>query len=329
MELPTFEMGAELQIRGERFDYEVVVGIEPASGVLSVRREHLATLTRKGEIKGGPRIETVEDGIIVRARANPGRPRREPIGLNYAIISDARLGRTEHRVIENCRNEFAGWRTYYLDPRVAMRNARSPSEVSDIGVLGENIAPYLYRLRAEHPKRFATLGRVMRSLIPSIEQVSVDLDRRRGTLDVLITQDGTEYSSRIISEGTLRVLALCAVAVNPWTGSLVAFEEPENGVHPRRIEQIAELLANVTTRDLQVVVTTHSPLLCDALLRRARDRTEDIGLFQVQRRDGRTAVTSFRPDGPLFTDRQIRDALSSATEDSLFENLLLRGLIDA
>jgi predicted ATPase len=328
-EMPTFTLGAQLRAGGERFDYEITIGIQPASGALSVRRECLASLTRTGEVKGGPRIETTADGILVRARAHPGRPRQEPIGLNYAILSDARLGGTEHKVIETCRNEFAGWRTYYLDPRSAMRAARAPLEVDDISVLGENIAPFLYRLKAEFPRHFASLNRTLRLLVPSLDEVEVDLDRRRGTLDILVRQEGMEFSSRIISEGTLRLLALCAVAMNPWSGSLVAFEEPENGVHPLRIELIADLISSMAERSVQVIVTTHSPLFCDAILRRARERLQDVVLLRVQRMHGRAEISRFDPSAPLFSDHQILGALASAGEDNLFENLLLRGLLDA
>jgi predicted ATPase len=97
-----------------------------------------------------------------------------------------------------------------------MRSAKSPAEVSDIGVLGEDIAPFLYRLRAEHLKNFEAGKRTLRSVVPSIEDFEIDLDKRRGTLDILIRQNGIDFSSRIISEGTLRVLALCAIAANPW-----------------------------------------------------------------------------------------------------------------
>ena len=99
----------------------------------------------------------------------------------------------------------------------------------------------------------------------------MDLDKRRGTLDILIRQDGTDFSTRIMSEGTLRVLALCAIAANPWGGSLIAFEEPENGVHPRRIELIAQLLISLArNQKRQVIATTHSPVFCDAILKHAR-----------------------------------------------------------
>ena len=218
---------------------------------------------------------------------------------------------------------------YYLDPRIAMRSERAPSEVSDIGLLGEDIAPFLFRLRAEHPKRFASVFRTLHTLIPSVEDLSVDLDPRRGTLDVMVRQGGIDFSSRIVSEGTLRVLAVCAIAVNPWPSSLLAFEEPENGVHPRRLNLIAQLVSSLALeQNRQVIVTTHSPLFCDAVLRLARERPKDVALLNVRRGVLGTEVVPFQPAGPLFDDREIAAALSAGTEDGLFERMLLRGFID-
>ncbi len=103
------------------------------------------------------------------------------------------------------------------------------------------------------------MKRNIRSLIPSVEDLNVDLDEKRGTLDIRVRQNQAEFSSRIVSEGTLRVLALCAIAANPWARGLVAFEEPENGVHPRRPELIAELLASLAIdQQRRVSVTIHS-----------------------------------------------------------------------
>jgi predicted ATPase len=209
-----------------------------------------------------------------------------------------------------------------------MRSAKPPSDVRDIGVLGGDIAPFLYRLRDDREKHFQAVSRTLRSIIPSIESLEVDLDKRRGTLDILIRQDGIDYSSRIVSEGTLRVLALCAITVNPWGGSLIAFEEPENGVHPRRIELIAKLLSSLALEHgRQVVVTTHSPLFCDSILRGSRNREKDVRLFNVRRADGVTIVRPFDACGPLFQNGEIAKALSNGSEDGLFENMLMRGLL--
>ncbi|GIW94557.1 MAG: DNA recombination protein RecF [Pirellulaceae bacterium] len=323
------ELSADLGVGKDSYRYRVAVRIEPASGKLTVADEYLAQLGGTGEPKGRPQIETVGKELRIRRKSKPAHPRTEPLGLNHTVLSDNRFGGVEYRSLERVRQELTAWRIYYLDPRVAMRAERSPSEVRDIGVLGENIAPFLYQLRAEEPKHFDAVLRTLRAIVPSVEALTVDLDRRRGTLDILIRQAGVDYSSRIVSEGTLRVLALCAIAVNPWGGSLVGFEEPENGVHPRRLELIAQLLLSLALeQNRQVIVTTHSPLFCDMVLKRARSKPADIGLFNVHRAGAQTVIKPFDVSGPLFKDEEIAAALTAGTEDGLFESMLMRGLLD-
>jgi predicted ATPase len=325
----SFSVEADLTRDKEAYRYRVTVEITPGSGTLAVADEFLSALGKDGQPKGAPGIEQVDGKLRVRRRSEAGRPRNESLRQNYAQLSDQRLGAPQYPSLERARSELAGWRTYYLDPRVAMRVAQPPSDVRDIGVLGGEIAPFLYRLRAEHPKRFQAVSRTLRAIVPSVEELTVDLDRRRGTLDILIRQDGVDYSSRIVSEGTLRVLALCAITINPWGGSLLAFEEPENGVHPRRLELIAQLLLSLATEhQRQVVITTHSPLFCDSVLKGARSCPADVGLFSVRRDGHATVVRPFDVTGPLFTDGEIAEALTSGTEDGLFESLLLRGMLD-
>ncbi len=324
-----FSLEADLEVGRDSYRYRIAVDIEPGSGRLSTAEEYVAQLGARGEPKGRPAIEKVGSNLHIRRKSKPAHPRQETTGLNHAILSDPRLGGLEYRILERTREELSGWRTYYLDPRVAMRAAQPPSDVRDIGVLGGEIAPFLYRLRGEHPKHFEAVSRTLRSIVPSVGELTVDLDKRRGTLDILIRQAGVDYSSRIVSEGTLRVLALCAIAVNPWGGTLLAFEEPENGVHPRRLDLIAQLLLSLALEQgRQVVVTTHSPRFCDAMLKGARSRPGDIGLFNVRRDGPATVVQPFDVAGPLFKDQQIAAALTSGTEDGLFESLLLRGMLD-
>ncbi len=328
-----FSLSADLVVGKEKYRYEIAVGIEPASGRLSVEREYLAQLTAKGTVKGTPVIEPVDDkNLHIRRKGKQGHPRQEPLGLNHTILSDPRLSGSGYRAVELTRQELSGWRVYYLDPRVAMRAPRPPEEVSDIGLLGEHLAPFLFRLRAERPKDFDAVVRTLRTLIPTVESLDVDLDPKRATLDITVVQDGVSYSSRIISEGTLRVLALCAVAVNPWGGSLIGFEEPENGVHPRRLELIARLLWELAhasePRGRQVIVSTHSPLFCGALLRLHRERGGDFALLNVSRRAGATVVTPLNLNDDLFADVEIARGLLDPSEEPLLQSLVLQGLTD-
>ncbi len=91
---------------------------------------------------------------------------------------------------------------------------------------------------------------------------------------VLRYKNGLECPSWLVSDGTLRMLALTLPAFLPSTPSIYMVEEPENGVHPRALEVILRALAAIP--GAQTFIATHSPLVVqeegiDPLLCFARD----------------------------------------------------------
>lgn len=307
----------------EPLQYRVSIQIQPKTGTLAVTDEYLARVLSNQGPKQEPLIERSGNWLITNF---------EGVGLMHALGQNHTLASVPNfKGFELLRHEFSAWQTYYLDPRVAMREPQPPREVDDIGPRGEWIAPFLYRLKQSTTlsKYFRAIGRALQQAIPTIESLDVDLDPRRGTLDILIRQDGTLYSSRVMSEGTLRVLALCCLAANPWPGELIAFEEPENGVHPRRIEVIADLLASMASEGRsQVVVTTHSPTLIAAMLHRAKECPGQIKLFQCAQVGMTTQVKPFEIASSLFEDPEIRHALTGPEDAQIVEALLKRGWLD-
>jgi predicted ATPase len=322
---------------GDALRYRVGIRTQPATGSLEVVDEYLSRLTRRLQPKGSPRIEPVdfETGgkLAIRQLGGAGRPTYQPLGLAHTVASNPQYsGATRYPDFDRLRNELGSWNLYYLDPRVSMREPQAPRETEDIGRRGELIAPFLYRLKEHEDLRryFDAVRRAVHAAVPSIEEIDVDLDKKRGTLDIQVRQSGTLFSSRIISEGTLRILALCALAGNPWGVSLVAFEEPENGVHPRRIEVIADLLLSMAASgSTQVIVTTHSPTLVAAMARRMRAGDDDmIGLLRCSQVGRLTRISPFDSIGDLFEDQEIVEALTSGEDGATVAAMLKGGWLD-
>jgi predicted ATPase len=74
-----------------------------------------------------------------------------------------------------------------------------------------------------------------------------------------------------LSDGTLKFLCLLAVLLDPDPAPLICIEEPEVGLHPEAIQIVADALVEASERT-QLIVTTHSDSLIDAL----SDRPEDV-----------------------------------------------------
>jgi len=75
---------------------------------------------------------------------------------------------------------------------------------------------------------------------------------------VLRYKNGLSVPSWMLSDGTLRLLALALLAYLPPEERVFLIEEPENGVHPRAIEAVFQALNSVYRG--QVFLATHSPL---------------------------------------------------------------------
>ncbi|MCY2963883.1 MAG: ATP-binding protein [Planctomycetota bacterium] len=67
------------------------------------------------------------------------------------------------------------------------------------------------------------------------------------------------------SEGMLLVLAYLTILNLPKPPRLLLVEEPENGIHPRRLADILTILKELVAeqKECQVILTTHSPYVLD------------------------------------------------------------------
>lgn len=113
--------------------------------------------------------------------------------------------------------------------------------------------------------------------------------------------------------------------MNPWGGSLVAIEEPENGVQPQRIELIADLLMSMSSERRQIIVTSHSPIFCTAAIHASRKSRRPLRLYGIVTQSQGTSAKAIDLSGPLFESNDIRDFLQSSDDsDSRVVDTLMR-----
>lgn len=168
------------------------------------------------------------------------------------------------------REEIRTWKFLQLNPEV-LRYPSSMLATPMLSADGQNLATTLARMRAEDPYILNDVSSDLAALVPGILKIDIDTDSARNQYVVkAITQDQAHFSSRVLSDGTLRMLALATLKNDPQHKGVLCFEEPENGVHPFRLENIAHLLRELATdfQDeqqvdaplRQLLVNTHSPV---------------------------------------------------------------------
>ena len=320
--------------------YQVEVAIDPHSGRLSVQDERLEDLTANHKPRHrNPCLEKMareRDGITtdvlaIRRQGSPSHPYEESVGLPHTIVSNRQFtGAERYPLFDQLHQEIGTWRILYLDPIKSMRDPQPPRDVNDIGSRGEWLVPYLHRLKYQQPQAFDAVKRVIAMAIPTITALRTDLNEKRGELELSIQMDGLWLPSRVVSEGTLRLLALCAMAANPFQKGLVAFEEPENGVHPRRIEVVTRLLARAS-RSQQVIVTTHSPQVVVEMVRMIRDgelEAKNVRLIRCATTAAGSTYQPFDSLGPLLDDNDITEGLSTSDDARVLQAMTIGGWLD-
>src|SRR2546423_7317308 len=165
-----------------------------------------------------------------------------------------------------------------------MRIPSPVKEVRQIGQMGEELAAFLNTLRALNEPQFRAMEKALHMLIPSITGIDVEVNNS-GDVELSLLEGSTPISTRLLSEGTLRILGLLTLTGVKERPSLLGLEEPENGVHPHRIRLIASLLETLASSDTQVIATTHSPILVDLIPRES--------LYGCRKRDGQTLIEPF------------------------------------
>ena len=124
-----------------------------------------------------------------------------------------------------------------------------------------NLGLVLNRMRRDNQVKQHII-RVLNSLNPGVSDFDVQIEG--GTVQVFLTENGFSIPATRLSDGTLRFLCLAAILLNIDLPPLICIEEPEIGLHPDVIGEIAEMLKIAAERS-QVIVTTHSDKLVDAL----------------------------------------------------------------
>lgn len=189
--------------------------------------------------------------------------RRESVKPEESILSQVRDPES-YPVLHWLQEQYERirlYRSWTFGPSAGIRREQSAQGRSDVlNDGGENLALVLSKIR---PRVKHELLESLRKLFDGIEEVHFTIDGGNVLL-FLEETGGREIPATRLSDGTLRYLSLLAILLHPEPPPLVAIEEPELGLHPDVMPHVAELLTSASKR-MQLVVTTHSRMLVDAL----------------------------------------------------------------
>jgi predicted ATPase len=188
-------------------------------------------------------------------------------GLQRSVLSS--VSTTNYPHIFAAREELRSLRFLHLNPEVL----RQPGSIKDPRFLtqdGRNLPTTLVRMQAEDEFAVNDVSLDLANLVPDLTDIELKRDEVRNEYTIWANyMDGRSFSSRVLSDGTLRLPALTILRNDPQFHGILCIEEPENGVNPRYLKKIGRLLRKMAT-DFddpeqvdeplrQVSITTHSP----------------------------------------------------------------------
>jgi predicted ATPase len=133
---------------------------------------------------------------------------------------------------------------------------------------GQNLAAFIDYLLRKERSRFDKIQESLRRLVRGFEEIRIAHPSPEIRALSFSIEEGLEIPGGSLSTGVRMLLFFVALAHHPNPPDVVLVEEPENGVHPKRLKDIIDLLRRLTVGELggkkvQVILTTHSPYLLD------------------------------------------------------------------
>lgn len=166
----------------------------------------------------------------------------------------------------------------FLDVQPATMRGYVPQEMQELGENGEYLSAVLARDCKDPDKKQELVDWLSELCAPDLVDIDFSTTDEGDVMLRLIEKDGSRVSARSLSDGTLRFLGELVALRSAPEHSVILMEELGNGLHPRRVHLLVEYLEAITEeRNIQVIATTHSPLVLQALGPRARNDVVVLG----------------------------------------------------
>lgn len=215
--------------------------------------------------------------------------KREAVEADQSILAQ-RKDPEQYPEITHLGQQYDGIRTYRewafgrntvfrLPQRADMRNDRLEEDFSNLGL-------FLNKMR-RRPDAKNQMLQYLHDLYEGVDDFETIIEG--GTVQVFFNEKNFSIPATRLSDGTLRYLCLLAILCDPNPPPLICIEEPELGLHPDILPKIADLLVEASQRT-QLIVTTHSDILVDAMTERPE------AVVVCEKHDGQTQMTRLSSD---------------------------------
>ena len=184
---------------------------------------------------------------------------------------------------------------------------------------GGNLAAFLYGLKENEKNRpyYEKIVRHIRQVFPQLGDFALQPSTRNDNYIILDWYEQNNLTYKLgahqLSDGTIRFMALAALLLQPPQNlpSVIVLDEPELGLHPSAIVELASMV-KMASQHTQVVLATQSPALLDEF------KPEQITVIE---RDPISQSSIFK----RFTEEDLKVWLEDYTLSEIWDKNILGG----
>ena len=212
--------------------------------------------------KGLPRLKVQSPGNATRLIR---KLKREDLRIDQSVLSQ-RKDPEQFPELTYLNNQYSKIRIFRDLEFSRSSRSREPQPADGsrtfLGEDGKNLAMVLNRF--DLMGNLEALSERLKDADGTISRVSTAVEGNRVQIYLHYKHLRTAVPASRLSDGTVQYMALLSILLHPDPPPLVCIEEPELGLHPDLLPELAKLLIDASHR-MQLIVTTHSDILVDAL----------------------------------------------------------------
>ena len=156
-----------------------------------------------------------------------------------------------------------------------------------------NLVPFLFNLGQNNRKLFRQIEDGLKECVGDLVGIGTPAVEVEGVSKLRLKffdKNDNDFWADEVSEGVLYFLALLCIVHQPNPPKLLLLEEPERGIHPRRIQEVMDFIFHLAeTKDIQVIMTTHHERVVDYFA----DIPESVFVFD-KNEEGATQVKNLK-----------------------------------
>jgi predicted ATPase len=171
-------------------------------------------------------------------------------------------------VSDHVIDAMESWRVYHFHDTSSTAKVKGSCVISSSANKqllpnAENLSAFLYYLKLKFPKSFFMIEETIKLIAPYFDRFVLEpdiFDEDKIKLEWQEVGNDKLFTAHHLSDGTLRMICLTTLLLQPNPPDTIIIDEPELGLHPYAITVLASLMKSFAT-DKQLIVSTQSVTL--------------------------------------------------------------------